>query len=88
MLFFNISVVAAYNSGIPEMMGKTESAYSIYEANDIIEWSLGIQTVLENEELRINLAKNGRKRAIEFFNQPIIADWSRAIKGFGEIKIK
>ncbi len=84
MLFFNISVVAAYNSGIPEMMGKTESAYSINEANDIIEWSIGIKTVLENEEMRINLTRNGRKRAIEFFNQPIIADWSRVIKTFGE----
>ena len=80
MLFFETAVIASYEAGVPEMMSKNpECALPVYQPNSILSWSQSISQLIENEGLRESLSEKGRRHAIDFFKEPVIENWSKAI---------
>lgn len=83
MLFFNTAVIAAYNAGIPEMMGSSDCAIPIHEPNNVLLWAEQVSKLVDNENLQNEYARKGHERATEFFQEPVIENWTKAINGLG-----
>lgn len=66
------AVVSTYVGGIPEVVKNYENGILV-QPNNAIELAKAIQYLLDNESVRINFGKAGRKRAIKFFSSDVIA---------------
>jgi glycosyltransferase involved in cell wall biosynthesis len=62
-----IATISTYVSGIPELIEDGQSGFLVKE-KDPVALADGIQRLLEDDELRHKLAKNGRQKIIREFN--------------------
>ncbi len=80
MLFFNTAVIAANSAGVPEMMGKKECALTIEEPNNVLDWTEKIQQLIDDGMQREKLTALGEAQAIDFFHEPVIENWVKAMR--------
>ena len=82
LLFFETAVVTAFSAGVPEMMSGSdeECAIPVYDSNNVLLWSKAIEHLIRNADERTRLARAGKKHVQWFFEEPVVENWSRAVR--------